>query len=117
MNALPVNDAGVASGVNNAVSRMAGLLAVAVFGLILYTTFSHELDQRLQSLSLSNEEREQVDLQRPKLAAIDTSDSRVRRAIDESFLSGYRVILMIAVGLTIASALSAGLLLENQRTS
>ena len=57
-----------------------------------------------------------VDLQRPKLAAIDTSDSRVRRAIDESFLSGYRIILTIAVGLTIASALSAGLLLENQRT-
>jgi EmrB/QacA subfamily drug resistance transporter len=117
MNALPVNDAGVVSGVNNAVSRIAGLLAVAVFGLILYTTFNHELDQRLQRLSLSNEEREQVDLQRPKLAAIDTSDSRVRRAIDESFLSGYRIILTIAVGLTIASALSAGLLLENQQTS
>lgn len=116
MNALPVNDAGVASGVNNAVSRMASLLAVAVFGLILYTTFNQELDQRLKSLSLSNEEREQVDLQRAKLAAIDTSDSQVRRAIDESFLSGYRIILTIAVGLTIASALSAGLLLENQRT-
>jgi EmrB/QacA subfamily drug resistance transporter len=114
MNAVPVSEAGVASGVNNAVSRMAGLLAVAVFGLIMYTTFNHSLDQRLPALSLSNEQRLQVDLQRPRLAAAETSDSRVRGVIDESFVSGYRVILEMALGLSIASALSAGGLLNRQ---
>ncbi len=116
MNAVPVSEAGVASGVNNAVSRMASLLAVAVFGLILYSSFNHRLDRQLQGLSLSNEQRRQVDQQRPRLAAAETSDPRVRRAIEESFVSGYRVILVIASGLTIASALSAFVLLDNKQT-
>jgi EmrB/QacA subfamily drug resistance transporter len=117
MNAVPASEAGVASGVNNAVSRMAGLLAVAVFGLVLYTSFNHGLDRRLRGLSLSNEQRRQVDQQRPRLAAAESADSRVRLAIAESFVSGYRVTLAIALGLTVASALSASLLLDNQHTA
>lgn len=117
MNAVPVREAGVASGVNNAVSRMAGVLAIAVFGLVLYTSFNHGMDRRLQGLSLSSEQRRQVDQQRPRLAAAETSDSRVRRVIDESFVAGYRVILVIALGLTMASALSAFVLLDNEQAA
>ena len=115
MNAVPVSEAGVASGVNNAVSRMAGLLAVAVFGLVLYTSFNHGLDRRLQELSLSTEQRQEVDRQRPKLAAAESADPRVQRAIAESFVSGYHVVLGIALGLTVASALSAWAVLDNKR--
>jgi EmrB/QacA subfamily drug resistance transporter len=115
MNAVPVNEAGVASGVNNAVSRMAGLLAVAVFGLVLYTSFNHTLDGRLQVLSLSTVERQQVDQQRPKLAAAESPDPRVRAAIAESFVSGYHAVLGIALVLSVASALSAGAVLDNKR--
>jgi EmrB/QacA subfamily drug resistance transporter len=117
MNAVPASEAGVASGVNNAVSRMAGLLAVAVFGLILYTSFNDGLDRRLRGLSLSNEQRQQVDQQRPKLAAAESADPRVRLAIAESFVSGYRVTLAIALGLTVASALSASLLLDDHHAA
>ena len=104
MNAVPVSEAGVASGVNNAVSRMAGLLAVAMFGLLLYTSFNHALDRHLQTLSLSSEQRQQVDQQRPRLAAAEDPDPRVNRVIAESFVAGYRVILVIAAGLSMASA-------------
>jgi len=107
MNAVPQSEAGIASGVNNAVSRIAGLLAVAVFGLMLYAGFNRALSHRLDALSLSPAERQDVDRVRPSLAASKSGNPLVNRAIDESFLSGYRVILWAAIGLAIASALSA----------
>jgi hypothetical protein len=112
---VPPNRAGTASGINNAVSRMAGLLAIAVLGLILYSGFSSSLDHRLDELSLSSAERRQVDRQRPKLAAAESADPRVQRAIEESFVTGYRTILWVAVGLAIASALAAFVLIETEK--
>lgn len=107
MNAVPQSQAGIASGINNAVSRIAGLLAVAVFGLMLYAGFNHALDRRLDALSLAPAERQNVDRLRPNLAATETANPLVNRAIAESFLSGYRIVLWAAIGLVIASALSA----------
>jgi EmrB/QacA subfamily drug resistance transporter len=107
MNAVPQSQAGIASGVNNAVSRIAGLLAVAVFGLMLYAGFNRALNHRLDALSLSPAERQDVDRVRPSLAATKSGNPLVNRAIAESFLSGYRVILWAAIGLALASALSA----------
>jgi len=112
MNALPVNEAGVASGVNNAVSRIAGLLAVAVFGLVLVTSFNRDLDRRVKDLSLSPAESQRVDQQRPNLAAAESSDPRVRAAVAESFVLGYRVVIWMSVGLALASAISAAVLLS-----
>ncbi len=112
MNALPVNEAGVASGVNNAVSRIAGLLAVAVFGLVLVTSFNRDLDRRVKALSLSPAESSRVDQQRPNLAAAESSDPRVRVAVAESFVLGYRVVIWMSVGLALASAMSAAALLS-----
>jgi EmrB/QacA subfamily drug resistance transporter len=112
MNTVDGSHAGSASGINNAVSRVAGLLAVAVFGLVLYANFNRGLDHRLDALALSPAEREQVDAQRPKLAAATSDDPRVQRAISTSFLGGYHVILWAAMGLAVASSLSAALLIQ-----
>lgn len=107
MNAVPQSQAGVASGINNAVSRTAGLLAIALFGLMLYAGFNRALDHRLDALSLSSAERQNVDRLRPSLAATSNGNPLVDRAIADSFLAGYRIILWAAIGLTLASAFSA----------
>jgi EmrB/QacA subfamily drug resistance transporter len=107
MESVPSNEAGVASGVNNAVSRIAGLLAVAVFGLVLSAGFNRTLDRSLSQIELSPALRQSVEMQRPKLAGAEIGDSRVQRAFDEAFVSGYREVIWVSVGLALLSALSA----------
>ncbi|MCU1251073.1 MAG: drug resistance transporter, EmrB/QacA subfamily [Edaphobacter sp.] len=112
MNSIDQSRAGVASGVNNAVSRVAGLLAIAVLGLVFATTFNGRLERGLDGLGLSAAERQAVEAQRGKLAAATSDDVRVQRLVRESFVGAYSVVLWIAVGLSVASALSAAVLIE-----
>ena len=113
MNAVPESESGLASGINNAVSRLASLLAVAAFGVVLVTVFNRSLDHHLSQLSLSPNLRVQVDAVRPLLAAAHNPDPIVQHAITESFLSGYRAVIWIATGLAALSAIIAWLLIES----
>ncbi len=112
MNAVPESESGLASGINNAVSRLAALLAVAVFGAVLVTVFNHSLDQSLDQLPLNPDVRAQIDVARPQLAAAHNPNPIVERAIAESFISGYRSVIWIATGLAALSAITAWLLIE-----
>lgn len=117
MSAVSQSQAGAASGINNTVSRVASLLAVAVFGLMLYAKFNHAMDQRLDALGLPAAERRQVEQQLPKLAAAETSDPHVRRAINESFLAGYHIVLITAAALAGVGALSGLVLIDRRKIS
>jgi EmrB/QacA subfamily drug resistance transporter len=110
MSAVEQRHAGIASGINNAVSRVAGLLAIAVFGVVLSTVFGRELDDRLSGLPA--EVRQAVNVQRSRLAGAEIHDPRARHAIDESFVAGYRRVLWGAAALTLASAMSAATLIK-----
>jgi predicted MFS family arabinose efflux permease len=116
MNAVDQHYAGTASGINNSTSRVAGLLAVAIFGALFTGVFQANLDRRLAPLALSAPVRSQIDSQRAKLAAAETTDPRVREAIDEAFVAGYRTVIWTAVGLAIASSLSAAVLISTERS-
>lgn len=115
MNAVEQRFAGTASGINNAVSRVASLLAVAAFGALLSGVFQRSLDRQLDTLSVARETRAQIGSQRSKLAAIETKDPRARQAIDEAFVAGYRWVLWVATGLALASSLSAAMLIQSNR--
>ncbi len=71
MGSVEDRHSGIASGINNAVSRGAGLLAVAVLGVIMLGLFDRDLDRRLAATSLPPAVRQAVKDQKEKLAALD----------------------------------------------
>jgi EmrB/QacA subfamily drug resistance transporter len=117
MNAVEQSYAGAASGINNAVSRVAGLLAVAAFGAVLTGVFQSALDHRLDELALAPAARAEIEAQRSKLAAAETRNARARQAIEEAFVAGYRTVLWVAMGLALASSLCAVAFIQTDRQS
>lgn len=120
MNAVPEKRAGVASGVNNAVSRIGGLLGIAVLGIIILHSFNRELDRRLARMDLAPEVRRSVDEQRVRLAGAElpSIDERTRvalkQAINESFVFGFRLVMLAAVGLALLSTFVAFTVIQNR---
>ena len=118
MNSVDAGFAGAASGINNAASRVAALLAVALFGLIMATIFNHSLHSELERAKLPPRVIEAVEEQRNKLAAIelpasmDAHDAEpAKQAIADAFLTGFRWIMLISAALALASAASAWILI------
>lgn len=112
MNSAPEDQLGAASGVNNAVSRVAGLVAVAAFGLLLSMSFNARLDHALRPLQLSGAEQAEVDRQRPLLAAAQYARPALQQAADASFVDSFRLVMSCAAGLTLVSALCAWSMLK-----
>jgi hypothetical protein len=110
MSSLDQSRSGVASGVNNAVSRVAGLLALALFGLIFFRVFGPALDRRLDRAAVPMQVRQEIEGQRARLAAIATGDERGRAAVNEAFVAGYRVVLWMAAGLAVAASFGGSLI-------
>ncbi len=69
MNAASVRYVGTASGVNNAVSRIASLLAIALLGIVMLNQFNQSLNQRLAPLQLAADAQQFLNGQRVNLAA------------------------------------------------
>jgi EmrB/QacA subfamily drug resistance transporter len=109
MNSVEEARAGAASGVNNAVSRATSLLALAVFGVILHTSFQTALDRGLNHANISPQVRQQVEAQRSSLAGINTPDPAAQRVVLEAFVAGFRRVMLTASGLCLLAAVSAGL--------
>jgi EmrB/QacA subfamily drug resistance transporter len=121
MNAVDSDLAGTASGINNAVSRSAALLAIAVFGLLMARVFDASLEQHLSALGASAEVRSFFAAQRDQLAGaalppgLDAaSAAKCKRAVGESFVAGFRWIMLASAGLALLSALSALIFIEGK---
>ena len=118
MNSVAQDRVGTASGVNNAVSRVASLIAVAVLGIVMLQSFGRALDTRSADLNLPPAAQESLNRERTKLAGANISwsapETRVtlREAIDRSFVDAFRRVMMIGAALALASAITAGALID-----
>src|SRR5262249_10980560 len=116
--------AGVASGVNNAVSRATGVLAIAACGVVMLWVFSGALESRLNQRVLSDETRAAILSQRVRLAGIGVPEglegqarASVQDDIGRSFVSGFRTVMLVSAGCAVLSAVGAWLTIEDDRRS
>jgi EmrB/QacA subfamily drug resistance transporter len=119
MGAVDSHHAGVASGVNNAVARVAGLLAIAVFGVMLARTFDARVRSSLDSLQLTAPARTAIDRELPKMAGADvekiaslgpTERAAAHEAVAKAFLSAFRLVLSSAAVLALIAAIAGAFL-------
>ncbi len=104
-------ETGAASGMNNAVARVAGLLAIAVLSAVAAGRFGHALDRNLAEAGFSTPDRIVPSAERKKLAAASPSPSlsesdraRAQIAITRSFEDSFRLVMGAAAGLALLAA-------------
>jgi MFS family permease len=121
MNSVSGRHSGLASGVNNAVSRIASLLAIPVLGIFVFAAFSITLDARVAPLDLPPGAQQQLEAEKVDLGAAKVPEgvggakaAAVQRAIKEAFVAGFRIAMFVAAALALASAVAAGILIEGK---
>jgi hypothetical protein len=102
---------GTASGINNAASRVAGVLAVAVLGMGMVSAFGRRLQQLLSGLDLAPVVLHKIQLNVIRLGGLEVppgldeqTSSAIRAAIAQAFVFGFRLIMLLCAGLALASA-------------
>lgn len=116
MNALDPSLAGTASGVNNAVSRVAGLLAIAAFGVVLTHGFNASLEAGLADVHLPRDTVRHILDQRAMLAGIElpAGAHAAKRVIGDAFVSGFRQVMWLSAGLAALSAIAAAITIHDK---
>jgi EmrB/QacA subfamily drug resistance transporter len=119
MNSVSQNRSGAASGINNAVARVAGVLAIAVLGVVMVNAFGSRLNHHLDRLSLPSAVLEQVHADEIKLAGMHVPNqidpgtrAAIKKSVGESFVFGFRTVMLICAALAAASAAVAWLMIS-----
>ena len=122
MNSVSQDRVGAASGINNAVARVAGVLAIAVLGIVMVDAFGHRLNHDLSQLVPSSV-LQQLRAQEIKLAGLPvpsdldrTTKTAIHESIGDAFVFGFRIIILICAALSLASAAVARLMIPKARS-
>ena len=114
MSTLDESRAGIASGINNAVARVAGLLAIAALGIVLVASLHARFDARVAVANVSPAPRAALVADRPMLGTarvppsiVGNDRARVGRALDAAYTLGFRRVMLVSAALSWASALVA----------
>ncbi len=111
---------GTASGVNNAVSRIANVFAYAIFGALAVLFFSGALADHVKDLPISASEKQAViaqaaDLGNARVPANITGENKiaVEKMYHEGFIAAYSMIMKISAALGFLGALMAFVFIRN----
>jgi EmrB/QacA subfamily drug resistance transporter len=123
MGGVDQTHAGTASGINNAVARVAGLLAIAVFGIMMVSAFATRLDRDLTSAQVPPSIREEVRSNRTKLAAITMPESlaptlrnEAQVKVSDAFVFAFRIVACCCAALAVASAATTAVSIKAARS-
>jgi len=115
-------EAGIASGVNNAIARVAGLLSTAAIGAVVAAQFTSTLDARLAKEPLGPPARavgaqaRRLALGRPGVSTLPAAPARaVSAAADNASVRAFHLGLEIAAALVAAGGLTGALGIRNPR--
>jgi EmrB/QacA subfamily drug resistance transporter len=118
MSSVDQQHAGAASGINNAVARVAGVLAIAVLGSVMVKAFDAKLERGLTKMKLPPNIVEELRSKEGELRRMEPPQGLdpnivlgIQNVISESFVSGFRVVLLCCAGLSIGSAVVASWLI------
>jgi EmrB/QacA subfamily drug resistance transporter len=124
MNSVSKDRVGSASGINNAVARVAGVLAIAVFGIAMVKVFGSQMNHNLAHLSVSSGTLERLHAEEIKLAGLQIPSglspdtvTAIRESVRESFVFGFRIVMLACAGLSLASAAAAWLTIRKETRS
>ena len=111
MSSVEQDRAGSASGINNAIARVAGVLAVAVLGIVMVKVFSLSLNRGLASIELPPGVLQYIRSNEIKLGGLElhgeldsAAAAQIHAAISRAFVLGFRTVMLICAGLSLASA-------------
>jgi predicted MFS family arabinose efflux permease len=118
MNSVGQDRVGAASGINNAVARVAGVLAIAVLGIVMVKAFGSRLNNTLAHFALPPVILQQLQADVIRLAGLQVPaglDPRtkaiIQGALAEAFVFGFRLVMVICAGLSVASSTVAWLMM------
>ncbi|OGO04639.1 MAG: hypothetical protein A2Y60_05620 [Chloroflexi bacterium RBG_13_54_9] len=118
--AVETRFSGAASGVNNAASRVAALLAVALLGVVVISTFTERLNASISTAGITQEQQSQILKQSDKLGGIiipenfdETARLSAEEAVRNSFVYGFRWAMGICAALALISALISAVTIHN----
>jgi hypothetical protein len=124
MSSVESHFAGTASGINNAVSRTAGVLAIAVAGAVALIVFSHALQGRTAPIQISGEARAALSMEAARLGAAAVPAqvaaeraADVQTAIRLAFVDAFRIVMLICAALAWIGAALAGFIVERKFTA
>src|SRR6202521_2313999 len=124
MSSVEDRHAGTASGINNAVSRIAGMLAVALLGTLAVGVFGSALETRLSGLPVTPEIRRALNTEVAKLAEAQVPSQIqgqqrlvLKQALNESFVQSFRFVMLISASAALLAALCAGLTTDGKTKS